>query len=137
MAGYNWRQAAENLEHRQIAVQMRAEGATFPQIGEALGISRQAASGLVRRTIQRVEGDAVNKYRMLWNARLEADYKKLDDAADEGDVQAIAVRIRISERAAKLLGLDAPTQIEHSGSLDVTQLGDDELRAIVEASRSR
>ena len=137
MAGYSWRQAAENLEHRQIAVQMRAEGATFAQIGEALGVSRQAVSVMIRRTIRRVEGDAVEEYRTLWNARLEADYQKLDAAADKGDWQAIGVRIRISERAAKLLGLDAPTQIEHSGHVDVTKLGDDELRAIVEASRSR
>lgn len=135
--GYDWKQAAESLEHRQIALQMRAEGASLKKIGAALGVSHQAVSQMLQRAIRRVEGEAVNEYRMLWNARLESDYQKLDKAANQGDVQAIAVRIRITERAAKLLGLDAPTQIEHSGHIDVTELGDDELRAIVETSRGR
>lgn len=136
-AGYNWRQAAEHVESRQIALRMRAEGYTLSQIGDALGLTKQSVHSMLRRAIQRVDTEGVGELRAVWNARYEADYHALDAKAQAGDVDAINARTRIGASVATLNGLNAPVQLEHSGHVDVTQLGDDELRAIIEASRSR
>lgn len=114
--GYDWKQAAEGLEHRQIALQMRADGHTMTQIGEALGISRQAVSVMIRRTIRRVEGDAVHELRTVWNARYEADYHALDSKAGRGDHDAINARSRIGAQFALLNGLNAPIRQEITGA---------------------
>jgi len=118
-AGYNWQQAAENLEHRQIALQMRAEGHTLAQIGEVLGITRQTVGVMIRRTIKRVEGDAVHELRTVWNARYEADYHALDVKAAAGDVDAISARTRIGAQVALLNGLNAPTQTHVTGDQEI------------------
>jgi hypothetical protein len=59
---------------------------------------------------------------------------KLLQAIDRGEVVPIIFFLKTQ---AKDRGYVERNEVEHSGSLDVTKLGDDELRAIVEASRSR
>ena len=61
--GYNWKQAAQTLERRQIALRMRAGGATLSEIGDALGVSKQAVSKMLRKVIRSVEAEEVQALR--------------------------------------------------------------------------
>jgi hypothetical protein len=106
----HWKQRTDTLERRLRAVQMRAEGATFDEIGAALGVTKEAARRLILRATSKPLEGQVARLRELWTARHEADWHALDDAAASGDWQAINVRTRIGERVAKLWGLDAPAQ---------------------------
>lgn len=54
----------------------------------------------------------------------------LMNRATMGDVPSVMAVLRILERRAKLLGLDAPTQTHTTLTLDVTALSDDELDAL-------
>jgi hypothetical protein len=54
--------------------------------------------------------------------RLDALYLKAWEAVEEGDLPSIDRCLRIMERRAKLLGLDAAEKIEHSGTLSWVEL---------------
>ena len=60
----------------------------------------------------------VNSGKVVTDKDTEGKPYKLTD--DGPVIQAITALLRIAERRAKLLGLDAPTKIEQSGSVDST-----------------
>jgi hypothetical protein len=55
--------------------------------------------------------------RALELQRLDALYLKAWEAVEEGDLPSIDRCLRVQERRAKLLGLDAAEKVEHSGDL--------------------
>ena len=57
---------------------------------------------------------------MLENQRLDYLQEKLGDRIEAGDLSAINTYLRISERRAKLNGLDGAQKIEHSGGVAIT-----------------
>ena len=98
------------------ALELRAAGASFMQIGKALSVSKPRAFRIVRKALDelvehcRETGERVRQlelYRMD-RIRLALDPKK-------SDRQVADTLIRISERVARLHGLDAPQRIEASG----------------------
>ena len=102
-------------ERRQIAIAMRREGATYDQIGSRLGISTTAAYNHVTKALESIqkaiENDA-DLYRALEADRLDALQAAIwPQAAGEGDLKAIDRVLRVMERRAKLLGLDAPAKV--------------------------
>lgn len=91
---------------------MRIAGATFEQIGERLGISKQAAHDTVVKALDQTrretaEGAEVIRHTEL--TRLDALQTALWADAIKGDVQAVDRILKIMQRRAMLLGLDAPT----------------------------
>lgn len=54
--------------------------------------------------------------------------QKLQRRINAGDDKAIGCALRIMERRAKLLGLDAPLEIDHSGTIEV-KMTDEQLDA--------
>jgi hypothetical protein len=102
------------------AIKLRMAGATYQQIGDHLGITKQAAWLAVDRVLKRTEQRAnenAPKMRALQGRRLDAMLMALWQKVEAGDPKAIAQAVRIQERHAKLFGLDAPTQVE--GTVEV------------------
>lgn len=104
----------------QQALELRRWGATFRQIGETLGISEQAVERAVDRALRRMDLDsepARLAVRKLEVDRLDRYLLALATKIKGGDTTAIDRALRIQERRATLLGLDAPkrTQSEHAG----------------------
>ncbi len=99
---------------RQRSFELRLAGCTYQVIGDQVGISKQAAYGLVRRELVRLnrltEADG-NLLRELELVRLDAMTEVLWSKAIDGDLGAVDRLLRISERRSKLLGLDAATSI--------------------------
>ena len=98
------------------ALELRAGGSTYGQIGAALGVSRSRAFKIVGKALdeltKRSEG-SVERLRRLELVRLDRWTCALDPKKD--DPRVVDTLIRLSERRCKLLGLDAPTRTELSG----------------------
>jgi hypothetical protein len=94
------------------ALELRMAGKTYPAIAEEAGYnSPQAAHDAVKRSL-----DAV--IREPAEALIRLDLERLDSmleihllSAQGGDVQAVSAVMKIMERRARLLGLDAPTKV--------------------------
>jgi hypothetical protein len=104
--------------HQQMimALELRASGASFRQIGEALSVSKPRAFRIVRKALDELVEhctDTAERVRHLELHRLDRYRLALDSR--KSDPRAVDTLIRISERVAKLHGLDAPQRIEQTG----------------------
>lgn len=107
------------VERRLAAVQMRLKGFSYRQIGEALGVSPQAASGLVRRELDRhikITSEEVERMRQLDAARLDAMLLAFWDRAMDGELKAAQIILKVLDQREKLFGLNDPAKLE---SIDV------------------
>src|SRR5258708_32368707 len=104
--------------HQQMiqALELRAAGAGFRQIGDALSVSKPRAFRIVRKALDELVRhcqDTAERVRQLELYRMDRIRLALDPK--KGDPRVADTLIRIPERVAKLHGLDAPQRIEASG----------------------
>lgn len=97
-------------ENRARAVELRKAGATYEQIGQQLGITKQSAheavTAAMRETAQTTAETAADVIQ-LELARLDQMLTGLWAQARQGVPVAVDRVLRIMERRARLLGLDA------------------------------
>lgn len=134
-------------ERRREAVRMRITGATFSSIGEALGVSVQAAHQLVVRALEDINdttAETAAQLRRLELERLDAMQSALWDRAMNGEEQIVDRLLRIQQRRAALMGLDAPAKVaptDPTGTREYAALTDEErterLAALLERARAR
>jgi hypothetical protein len=124
------------------ALEFRAAGASYRQIGDALGVSKPRAFKIVRKALDELVKhceDTAERVRKLELHRLDRYRLALD--SKKSDPRVADTLIRISERVAKLHGLDAPQRIEQTGlnggpiqtrdvSQDLKKLSVDELEQL-------
>lgn len=106
------RLAAEQLAAQ--AFQLRLHGHTFAAIAVALGKPMPTVKAAYQRSLMRTRSEtdvAREQLRAMEVARLDHYLSKMAPQIDKGDERAIDRAIRIADRRAKLLGLDAPTKI--------------------------
>ena len=96
---------------RVEALSLRIAGLTYEQIADRLNISKDGARDLINRTLDRAENQVVQEMRDLEGARLDRSQAAIWSKVLEGDVKAVDSFLRISQRRARLFGLDAPTAI--------------------------
>lgn len=130
--------AVRLAERAKQALGLRRAGASYEQIGAQLGITRSAARKVVTKAIARIPRDDAEQVLQLELDRLDALLRGLWPQAVKGHGGAVDRVLRVMERRARLLGLDAPTKRELSGPAggpisvaDVTQLTDEQLEALV------
>ena len=100
-------------ERRAQALDLRLAGYSFEAIGQQLGISKQAAYKHVSTALETLHTQTDNsaeQLRALELERLDALLKGCWTAASAGDPESTRVVLKVLERRAKLLGLDAPTK---------------------------
>lgn len=96
---------------------MRRDGLQYDDIAAQLGYASKAGAWkAVTTALKRREAEAVDELRQLEGMRLDALQAAVWPAAMAGDVQAVRAVVTISERRARLFGLDAPTRNELSGA---------------------
>lgn len=103
--------AALGAVRRPKAMELRLQGKTYAEIGEALGISEKNAWRHVQKAMQSCDAEAaagVETLRKLGARRLDALLVKLWPAVEDGDPKAITAAVQIEKRRAELLGLDMP-----------------------------
>lgn len=104
-------------ERRRIAIELRKAGATYEEIGRSLGISKQSAYESVTRALAEIKAkttDAADAVKTIELERLDAMFKGLWPSASKGNPQAVEKALRVMERRAKLLGIDAPTKVANT-----------------------
>lgn len=133
------------------ALELRKAGASFDQIAKQLGYAHKSgAHHSVMRALKAslsLRNDSAAELRELMLARLDAYRLGIYRAATSGSPRAVEVALKIEERTAMLLGLDAPKRAELSGPeggpIEIEQRivdEDDDARRIidiVERARAR
>lgn len=105
-------------------LQMKLAGATYPEIAEAMGISLSTAHGDVQRALKDIPRDEAAQMRQEESLSLDRMKRELWAEAMDRDVSIIQRLplfdrlLKLSDRRAKLLGIDAPQSVEVS-SLDL------------------
>lgn len=115
MAIPNHRGSPEAIQRQANAVQafeLRKSGASFRQIAEQLGYADESgARKAVMALLKKQQVEAVEDYRKVELARLDAMLLAIAQQVRQGHLGAIDRALKIMERRARLLGLDAPTKI--------------------------
>lgn len=96
-------------ERAEKAVIARMEGYNYREIGEQLGLSRQAAHKMVRKEMlmRRIElNETIDEFIFLENERLDMLSRPLWEKIEQGDITSINTMLKIMTRRSKLLGLD-------------------------------
>lgn len=101
---------------QQQAVQLRMAGATLNQIASELGYaSDSGAYKAIMRELEQTahdQSESTEAVRQLEIKRLDSMLFPIWNSVLTGDLQATTTALRIQERRASLLGLDAPKQVD-------------------------
>ena len=105
-------------ERQRQALELRKAGVTFETIATQLGYrNRSGAYKAVMSALRRTLQEPADEVRRLELERLDALLLALWSQARQGHQGAIDRCLKIAERRAKLLGLDAPAQIDAAVAL--------------------
>lgn len=127
-----------NREHDQDkknrAYELRINGRTYREIGEALGIGHGTAERWCKDWMETVSLPLIDEVRKQEVDRLTRYLDRLDTRIDEGDDKAISLAIKISESLRKLLGVDVPivSTVEH---VEVSAM-DMDIRSLIDAQKN-
>lgn len=102
-------------EDRLRALELRQQGLSYRAIGAEIGKSSSQAHKYVARALQETTAEAVDDLRRLEGERLDKLQNSLWQEAISGNHGAVDRVLRVMERRAKLLGLDAPEKRELTG----------------------
>lgn len=135
-------QAEQAALNRKKAFELRAKRQTYQQIGDTLGVSGKTAWGYVEEhwrelkeltkeeaeMLRHIELQTLDQMEARWAplaTAAELDVQKLMKGKDgpvvihlqayDAGLKAVDRVLKIQERRARLLGLDMPEKIEHSG----------------------
>lgn len=111
-------QEAEYQRLKSDIIDRRIRGETFESIAAAVGLgSKQAVHALYTRALREIQDDRAETIEAARSFELER-LDRIEAAAwarvDNDDPRALDVLIRISDRRARLLGLDAPAKVDLS-----------------------
>ena len=110
-------------EKGRQAITLRMAGATIKQIANQLGYASESGAykAIMRELEQTTQdmGESTEAVRQLELKRLDQMQFPIWNQVLAGDTGAISTALRIQERRASLLGLDAPKQIEARVRIDV------------------
>lgn len=100
-------------------------GWQYPQIAKHLGVSVAQVSSCVRaqlRELKSINDELFDEVRELELSRLDEILMALYPRALKADLSAVDRVLRLMERRAKYLGIDAPTKVDHTGKVSLEQL---------------
>jgi transposase len=90
---------------------LKLAGVSTAQIAERMGIAPDSVRKLINRTLATAENRAAEEMRELENARLDRAQAAIWSNVLAGDYGAVMVFLHISQRRAKLNGLDSPVSV--------------------------
>ena len=111
--------AFDRAQRRADAVKLRAQGMTLREIAAQLGVAVGTVHADIQRALEDVPAEAVGTLRAVWGDRLDQGVRLVMDQIKAGNLDAVDKLVRLTDRAAKLYGLDAPRQVEMMGATDL------------------
>lgn len=131
---------ARKLERQVKALELRRMGKGYVEIAAALGIGKSQAHRLVQAGLAdaraQVDADA-GDLRAEEISRIDAMLAGLWPDARKGNHGAVDRVLKIMERRAKLLGLDAPVKLAHGGDKDAPPIKTEHAHAMTDADLER
>ena len=118
------------------AMELRKHGFTYDAIGKEIGVTRQRAYQIVKNELEALREECSEIAEDIVKIELERLDIMLVGAwpnATTGDVTAIDRVLKIMERRARLLGLDAPAKVAPTtpdGENPYEAMSAEELRAL-------
>lgn len=94
------------------AIELRAAGASYREIGAALGVTHVTARNWVLTAVDEVKYEQAETMRKVEGTSLDRLQRALWPQAIQGDAKAAQGVLRIMERRARLFGLDAPVKVD-------------------------
>lgn len=114
-------------EHQRRALELRLTGMSHRAIAEALGVSDHTTIGKrVNTALKEITREPAEAVRNMELERLDRMLVAIWDKVSDGDVQALDRALKIQDRRAKYLGLDAPTKTQ---DVTISALSPEEKRA--------
>ncbi len=105
------------------ALRLRAAGLDYRAIGVAVGCSVSTAHARVRKAMTMVVYEHVEEVRAVELERLDVLTRRCLGLVNDPDpgvaLAAVAACLRVSERRAKLLGLDQPTAVAVQATITI------------------
>ena len=121
--------SVESHDRQLKALELRKAGISYQAIADTLGYnSPQAAWKAVNAALKKTLQEPSDEVRKLEMERLDAMLSAIWASVKQGQYKANEVALRLMERRAKLLGLDAPvkTDLTSNGqTIHVTLKGDE------------
>lgn len=109
----------EAIEKQKQALELRKAGATYEAIAKKLEYANASgAEHAIKAALKATVQDAADTVRQLELERLDGLLINMWKQVQNGNQGAVDRVLRIMERRAKLLGLDAPTKNEISGKIE-------------------
>ena len=112
---------ARSVVRRAEALALRVQGYSYKEIGKRLApsITEHAAWKLVQGGLDDVRltmAEDAEGVRVVMLRRLDRATRLVMSRIDKGELAATDRLVRLQERTARLLGLDAPDNYEHAGA---------------------
>lgn len=122
-------------ENHWKAIELRAAGASYREIGAAFGVTHPTARNWVLAAVDATQYEQADVVRQIEGTTLDRLQRALWPQAIGGDIKAVTAVIRVMERRARLFGLDAPVKVDAS-VVEVTQ-ADLEMEELVREAKAR
>lgn len=103
------------LTNRSIAVELRREGLSYPEIAQRMGVTAHTVANYINTELLELREKTELDVTMLRDVELmRCDFmlKSLWRGVKQGDVPSVMAGLKVMERRSKLLGLDAPTKTD-------------------------
>lgn len=123
-------------ENQLKSLQLRKAGFTYQEIADQLGMTKGNAHKLVASAMQEwkdASGEVADELRALEAARLDHATRAIWTQVINGNHGAIDRMLRIMDRRARLLGLDAPSKIAPTSPDGQGEYGGGGLSALLQA----
>lgn len=113
--GKSAKERARIIERQTLALELRRDGWTYRAIGKKLDCTAVTAwrdvQVALKASLKLRDGEA-EILRQLELERLDMMWRALEHFMAAGNIGSIMAGVRVMERRAKLLGLDAPASID-------------------------
>jgi DNA-binding CsgD family transcriptional regulator len=125
-------------DRQRQALALRVQGRSLREIADLLGIRVQTVHQLVERGLERMIGEELRpaeEARCLQLVRIDAMMEALWPRAMAGSCETVDKVLKIMDRQARLLGLDAPRKVDVEERIRTLALaeGEDPDLAVAEA----
>lgn len=139
--------AVEEAELTRQCLELRVAGATLEEIGRVVDLHKSNVSRRIKAALASIPAAGAEELRTMENQRLDRMQKAIWNQVRQGHLGAVDRAIKISERRARLNGIDAPQRLDLGvKAVDIDSVardimaaisspeaeGDDELLAAVE-----
>lgn len=128
----NTKKQNEIAKRRKEALALRLAGRSYQEIADHFGVSKYTAYHDVNDELADIPKEAASKLRRQEGLRLDQLQSAVWLDAMKGDTEAVKAALKVIDRRARMLGLDAPSNVNVTGG---TTNIDEAVQQFIEATQ--